>query len=147
MKPLSYYPVRGGTEGREGKFTGKYSTKQELNYSPVGNDGHDIFCKTLAIQGHICNRSEVHYDLFCHQDNSASCQIDWIGNDFKYQSQPLALSLSLPHTHTKTSTHTKLLPVSDRDDDSSVPCTVFFSFFFSSLEAKWGQKNSIFFIF
>lgn len=57
-----------------------------------------------------------------------------------------SLFLSLPHTHTKTSTHTKLLPVSDRDDDSSVPCTVFFSFFFS-LEAKWGQKNSIFFYF
>ncbi len=69
--------------------------------------------KTLAIQEHICNESEVHYDIFRHQDNSASCQIDCIGKGFKYQSQ----SLSLPHTHSHT--RTKLLhaqSVSDRDD-------------------------------
>lgn len=98
MKLFSYYPIKRRDRGKEGKITVKYSTKQELNYSPMGNDRHDILCKTLAIWGHICNGREVHYDRSCHQDNSASRQIDWIGNDFKYQS----LSLSPTHTLTRT---------------------------------------------
>lgn len=130
MKPFSYYPIRGEAEGRITNLQENIAQNKNLTTLRWGNDGHDIFRGTLAIWGHICRGCEVHYHLFCHKDNSASCQIDWIGYDFKYHSQ----SLSVSHTHT----HTKLLQarsVSDRDDSyaagiilkqSGVRRTVFF---------------------
>lgn len=97
MKPFSYYPIRGEAEGRMTNLLENIAQNKNLTTLRWGNDGHDIFRGTLAIWGHICSGCEVHYDLFCHKDNSASCQIDWIGNDFKYHSQ----SLSVSHTHTR----------------------------------------------
>lgn len=102
MKPFSYYPIKGEAEGRTTYLQENIAQNKNLTTLRWGNDRHDIFRGTLAIRGHICSGCEVHYDLFCHKDNGAlSCQIDWIGNDFKYHSQ----SLSVSHTYK----HTKLL--------------------------------------
>ena len=66
----------------------------------MGNDGHDIFCKMLAIHGHVCITSVVHYDLYATKTTLCPYQIDWIGNDFKYQILSLSLREGQTHTHT-----------------------------------------------